>query len=301
MNIDYFREFAVLAQAGSYLSAADQLYITQSTLTRHIQAFEKELGVSVFDRTTRRVTLTEYGELMLPYAQKIMRIQQEYQTDVYHRQRLKQEHLKIGAIPMMDSYGITDLLVSFQKEHPSASADITESDTSDLLKMTADRECDFAFIRRFAGEYQSEEVNCIPFSKDIIVAVIPESHPLSGEKTVSFARLKDTPLLLLAKETFLYGLCISECHKAGFDPVIPFTSHHAGNLLDLAKKGEGIALLTEKPILKYDLSGVSVADIRPTIETSIDLAYLPETVRSKTATCFLNYVKKHSELQRQFS
>lgn len=298
MDINYFREFAILAEIGNYLTAADKLYMTQSALTRHIQAFEKELGAPVFDRTTRKIVLNEYGRIMLPYAQKIMQMQEEYKAAIYNQQRLEHDNIQIGAIPMIDSYGIADVLVDFKKEFPSVYVDIIESDSSQLLTMLQNGKCDFAFVREFT--HLNKEVSRISWSKDTLVAIVPDSHPLSKEKTISVAQLKGTPLLLLAEDTFMYQLCISECEKAGFKPIVPYTSRFASNLLALVKKEEGIALLTEKPILKYNLSGISIVDIRPTIETFIDLVYMPKSKLSRAASCFLNYVKNYPAIPRPF-
>lgn len=115
MDINSFREFVVLADTGNYMVAADKLYLTQSTLSRHIQSFEKDLGAPVFERTTRKVTLNEYGQIMLPYARQITSIQDEYSVAIYNQIRIDHDNIRIGTIPMMVSYGITDALAEFRK------------------------------------------------------------------------------------------------------------------------------------------------------------------------------------------
>ena len=66
MNLDNFKEFLILAATKNYSEAADRLYISQSALTKHIQQMEKDLGVQLFARNSRRVTLTEFGRILLP-------------------------------------------------------------------------------------------------------------------------------------------------------------------------------------------------------------------------------------------
>ena len=78
MEINYLRELVVLAQMGNFLEAADALYIAQSTLSKHIKKIESELGVPLFDRTTRKVSISKYGQLFLPYAKQIAEIQDQY-------------------------------------------------------------------------------------------------------------------------------------------------------------------------------------------------------------------------------
>lgn len=62
MEIDYIREFVTLADVGNYMEAADILFISQSTLSRHIKSIEEDLGAPLFDRTTRKVVINEFLE-----------------------------------------------------------------------------------------------------------------------------------------------------------------------------------------------------------------------------------------------
>jgi len=77
MDINYFREFVILAQTGNFMEAAEILFCSQSTLSKHIKKMEREFGVSLFDRTTRNVEISKFGKLLLPYAQQITEIQDE--------------------------------------------------------------------------------------------------------------------------------------------------------------------------------------------------------------------------------
>ena len=80
MELSYIREFVVLAETGNYLEAADALFIAQSSLSRHIKSIELDLGSPLFDRTTRKVVLNGFGQAFLPYAKKMVEIQEEYEN-----------------------------------------------------------------------------------------------------------------------------------------------------------------------------------------------------------------------------
>lgn len=80
MNTSYFREFTVLAEVKNYWEAAERLYINQSTLSKHIKSMENELGILLFDRSTRHVELTRYGKALLPYARSITRQESEFSS-----------------------------------------------------------------------------------------------------------------------------------------------------------------------------------------------------------------------------
>ena len=68
MEISYFNEFVILAETRNYWAASERLYIGQSSLSKHIKTLESQLGAPLFDRTSRKVELTEFGAKMLPYA-----------------------------------------------------------------------------------------------------------------------------------------------------------------------------------------------------------------------------------------
>ena len=84
MNIDYLKEFVVLADTGNFSRAADALFLSQSSLSKHIKAMEQELAIPLFRRTTRRLELTEDGMSFLTYARQISRLQYEYETALCH-------------------------------------------------------------------------------------------------------------------------------------------------------------------------------------------------------------------------
>ena len=93
MEINYLKEFVILARTGNYLETADCLYMGQSSLSRHIKTLEEELDIRLLDRTTRKVSLTEAGRLFLPYAEHIMSLQEQYQDVLLDFK--KNSHLKL--------------------------------------------------------------------------------------------------------------------------------------------------------------------------------------------------------------
>lgn len=82
MEVDYIKEFLVLAELCNYYETAKRLYITQPTLTKHIQRLEKNIGASLFDRSTRRVELTEFGKAFIPYARQMADAQDSFMSVV---------------------------------------------------------------------------------------------------------------------------------------------------------------------------------------------------------------------------
>lgn len=289
MEIEYIQEFVVLAETGNFFEAAEKLFISQSSLTRHIKSMEEELGAQVFDRTTRKVTLSYFGKLFLPYAKEINRIQYEYTTAFYNARQGTHGNVKVGSIPIMIPYKITDVMARFQRENSNFSLDVMEADSLQLVKMLRSAQCDFAFLREW--DDSDNEFNKVAYASDVLVALVPKDHILATEEYLQLEQLRHEPLLLLAKDTFMYSLCISECRNAGFEPRVTFTGHRAENILDLVSKGMGIALLMKKASSALVNEHIQVVNIEPRISTTINLAYPKNVVLSEASHHFLNLVK----------
>ncbi len=87
MKLHHIREFLVLSQYKNYNVAAKHLFMSQPTLSRHIKEMEEELGVSLFDRSTRRVELTECGVFLVPYAKRIVSAENQYLEGIAARRK----------------------------------------------------------------------------------------------------------------------------------------------------------------------------------------------------------------------
>lgn len=289
MEIDYIREFTVLAETCNFLEAADKLFISQSSLSRHIKIIEEDLGAQLFDRTTRKVSLSHFGKIFLPYAKDIACIQYDYTTACFNEIKGTHGTVTAGSIPSMAQYNITDVLARFQRENVTFSLNVIEADSIQLIDMLRSGQCDFAFIRK--SDDSSNEFNQIPFATDSLSAILPISHPLAHETSVQLEQLKGSPLLLIGKNTSMYSLCMKECYKAGFEPKIAFTGHRAENIIDLVSKGMGVALLMKKPAIFLSNPNIAIIDIIPQISTTISLTYSKNQKMSIAATHFLNLVK----------
>lgn len=189
----------------------------------------------------------------------------------------------------MSQYGITDAMMRFRTENPRFSMDIIEADSNQLTKMLRSNQCDMAFIREW--DDRDNEFNKVRFTTDNLSALLPPGHALSAENVIHLEQLKGEPLILLGKDTFMYSLCAQACEKAGFTPQVVFTGHRAENIVDLVRKGMGIALLTKKPTLRLIGNDIMLLDIEPRIITTINLAYSKAHPLSMGGRHFIELIK----------
>ena len=296
MELNHIKEFIVLAKTENYSDAAEKSFISQSSLSKHIQSLERELGVRLFDRTRRSVKLNDAGKIFLRYASQIVELQHQCNTELINFQDAKERHLTIGSIPLMAPYGITDILLEFKKRNVKINIKIIEGETQQLKEKIRNGACDLAFIRRFLPHKSQEEADVfstIKFTTDYLVAVLPRNHPLATEKAIELTELKDEEFLFLPPASVLYTLCLQACRQAGFTPKIAYTGKRAENIIDLVSKGMGISLLTAKPVAYINTQNlVSLVPVLPRLETEIVIYYKKDITLSKAASHFLDFIQQ---------
>jgi LysR family transcriptional activator of glutamate synthase operon len=291
MEINYLKEFVVLAQTGNFLEAADILYSSQSALSKHIKSMELELGVSLFDRTTRKVNISKFGQLLLPYAKQIVELQDKYTAILQNSIEAEREILTVGSIHSLAQYNISDIFANFKKSRPQSTINVVQGGSEEMKGMLRQRKCELAFIR-FSDEVDEDLVR-IPYAVDTMVAVLPVTHPLARQKTIPLLMLANEDILLTAKQTMLYRLGINACEQSGFTPKVAYTDHNLRDICDLVAKGTGVALLMKQLALYVSNPKIVIVDISPSVSTQINLCYLKDVELSDAAKHFLSCAGSH--------
>lgn len=289
MEIEYLHEFTVIANLRSFSRAAEELCISQSALSKHIAALERELDTPLLTRNSRNVSLSSAGAQILPMAAEIFSLGNKIRVAAAKESRKDRHILTIASIPVMAQYNITGALAKFQQLFPQITLDVAECEQHDLDAMLRDGRCELAFTRR-AGS-GAEDMEYLPFAQDHLVAVMHLSHPLSKSPALQLSDLKNHPLLCLDQRTGLYDLCTRLCHQAGFQPNFVYTGHRPENIVGLAAQNMGVALLMQRHTDYVHLQDVVTIDIVPRIESTICLVRQQSVRPSQLGQSFWDFVR----------
>jgi DNA-binding transcriptional LysR family regulator len=294
VRLDYIDEFVVLAKTGNYQRAANILYISQSSLSKHIKSMETELGSELFLRTTRRIELSPFGTSFLPYAEQISALNEDFHREMMLHQEKSSGRIVISMLPMESMYRITDAVIQFQKENPKYHVDIIEGDSEECRQMLRDGKCDLSFVRDLAGAPKDDAgFYIMPYMNDPMVAMLPKSHPLASRKSVRVEELKGNSFILLQQKTLAYHICVSLCREAGFEPRIAFTVSHGDTLADLVNDGMGISMLTMVPATYLLKNNSTVVEISPKVNVEVRILYRQETLDNPAASALLHFIEQH--------
>lgn len=288
MELNYIKEFVHLANVGNYLTASEDLFVSQSSLSKHIMAIETELGVTLFDRTTRKVKLTEVGNLFLEYARVIADQQVKYTQAIKLFLNAQKNNVTLGVIPPMAQYDITEIIYSFQKGHPDMKLALSMGDTTELIEQLDNRLVDFAFLRETTDTAKFQR---IPFHNDYLVAVVPVSHKLAKYDSLTLKQLSGQNLSTLSENTLIFGKFRTECEKAGVEMNIIYQGHHITNIANFATRGDAIAVMTDGQTRFIHNPYIKIVDIVPKIEADISICYKSDLKFNDASKHFLSIVK----------
>jgi LysR family transcriptional activator of glutamate synthase operon len=288
MEIDYLCEFAVIAKLGSFSLAAEELFISQSSLSKHIIALEKELNVQLFNRTSRNVALSKAGARILPYANRLFEMKKRITGIAAEQINREKRVINIASLPVMAEYDITGAIARFHKEYPEINLSVLEREQPECLNALELGECEFAFIRKLREE--SPILEYTTFYKDHLVAVLPRSHPLSAEKALHLQQLENEEFMFLGNGSVLYNLCLDLCSGSGFTPKIKHVSQRPENIIDFVSLGMGIALLMNRHVDYFKNASVKCVDVTPTVESTICLTRIKSHKLSHAARVFWDYI-----------
>lgn len=290
MNIRYLHEFLVLAETNNFQEAAYKLFISQSTLSKHIQFMEKELKVSLFDRSTRKVKLSKYGQILLPYAYKITQLQKEYISDINCENNKKKNQVTIVSTPQMYQYSIAEILTQYKHKHPSTYFDIVIQPNKNFKNLIRQQEANFVFLGEPRNKAIEDDFERIPFLTEKLFVMLPKNHPLSDSTTIYINKLRDEQFIVQDQGSIEYEVFLDMCKVYGFKPNI-ITVPLGNTLVDFVRKGIGIAILLGVPAQNISCTNVCLKEIKSDTIIDINLLYLKDIKLSPAAKDFLEYVK----------
>ncbi|WP_310625488.1 LysR family transcriptional regulator [Limnohabitans sp.] len=180
------RVFNTVAKNLSFLRAAEQLHLTPPAVTMQIKELEKHVGLPLFDRSGKKISLTTTGEYMLLYARKILATLKDAEDAVARLQHVETGILTIGMVSTAKYY-LMRMLADFQVKHPGVDIRLTVGNREQLVKMLQANEVDIAVMGRPPKELQTRAE---PFAAHPHVFVAAPQHPLAERKHIGVEELR---------------------------------------------------------------------------------------------------------------
>nr|WP_279577885.1 LysR family transcriptional regulator [Pseudomonas aeruginosa] len=239
------RYFIAVAEELHFGRAAERLGISQPPLSQQIQALEEEIGARLFERTNRRVELTDAGRLFLDESRQVL-AQVDKAVLLARRAHLGElGELKIGftsSAPFTST--IPSSIHAFRKAYPDVHLDLQEMSSRQVLKALLEESLQVGVIRPLA---LPDAVHWVELFREPLVAVLRADHPLAAgsEDGLAIAALAEEPFVFFPRSygTGLYDQVIALTRQAGFSPRIAQEASEAMTIIGLVSAGLGVSIL----------------------------------------------------------
>jgi DNA-binding transcriptional LysR family regulator len=244
MELRHLRYFVVVAEEQNVTRAAERLHLSQPPLSRQIRDLEDELGIELFRRTAKSLTLTEAGKVFLSEARAVLLRADQAVDAARAAAKSCTGQLRVGYAPSLTARFLPEALRAFGAESPGVHVALHDLSTEECRQRLAARKLDLALTIEPTGSAK----NGLVFEKIIaheVLCGVGRAHPLARKRSVRLKDLAAEPFVVYAEEDYPeYVAWVRKvCRAAGFRPNIVGEYDGATGLITAVESGRGIALV----------------------------------------------------------
>ena len=258
MDLGQLEAFLQVAAQRSFSRAAEALGLTQPSVTARIQALERDLGETLFERNGRGVSLTDIGSAFLPHAQRVLKALQDGRDAVQSLQRLELGTLRLGAAPTISTYVLPGLLKEFRSRYPGLDVSVRTEHSDQIVQMVLADEVQVGLERHITHP----EVVTVTLYDDEVVLVASAGHPFAQRGVATIDEVSQQALIMFSRGSGYYTLVDNALRQAGVlvSPAMELDNMEATK--KMVEEGLGIAILpkvaVEREVQRNELCQVQV-------------------------------------------
>ena len=288
MELRQLENFIEVCCQMSITKAANNMYITQQGMSKSIRSLETELGVPLFTRTANSLVPTEYGRILLKYAEQIDAL---YLQSLYEISNAKSggcANVRIGIPRGLVNVMPRNCFLHFMENHPNISLSMEEFDDESLDEAVRDMTVDIGFCVEPVSR-EGIKVHTVHTYKTFYM--LSESHPLAGKEFIDLRLLKDENFIGFGEGNKGHKQLVERCLRAGFTPKIGICSNDMELIRQMCRLGLGIGFFVGEA--DAELPGLKIVpDKVPNWNYTICLCTSSSKCLSEAETAFLKEFSK---------
>lgn len=288
--------FKTVVEKKSFSLAAQELHMAQSSVSQQVQNLERHYGVKLFDRIHRRISLTEAGRKLYPYAVKLERLYQEAGKSMSVLTENIDGRLHIGASMTIGEYLMPEMLVSFSRMYPQVEIAMDIANTEEVTAMAVAGTINVGFVE---GPFEKSGVlRCQPFYGDELVIIAPESYLAACDGCLSLSGILSERWVMREPNSGTRRVFEQFIHSLGYDISMLKVVMELGStqaVKEAVKAGLGIAavsgLAVVEEIKRQQVNVISLAE--GPIERGFAMLYNKEKFQTRAVDKFItSFVEK---------
>ncbi|MFC8536539.1 LysR family transcriptional regulator [Streptomyces sp. NPDC057249] len=283
MQFQQLTYFVAVAEARHFTRAAEEVHVSQPSLSQQIRALENELGAELFSRARGNITLTDAGEALLPLARRILADADTARHEVQELAQLRRGRVRLGATPSVCTGLLPEVLRAFHDLHPGIQLLLEEGGSHDLVRELARGALDLALVV-LPLPAASPALTTVELLQEDLVVVSSAQRPRPGRGgRVRIADLEGEPLVMFRHGYDLRELTVAACRAEGFEPSFTVEGGEMDAVLGFVRAGLGIAVV---PAMVAARSGADLRTTplaRPGLRRTIALAHRSDVAPPRAA------------------
>ena len=287
MQIGQLRAYLAVAEQRHFTRAARELGMAQPSVSAHVRRLEAELGTELFDRMKGNIMLTPAGELLLPFARRIVADVDSAADELRSLGGLARGRIAIGATPSLAATLVPAVLSRFHAAYPGIDLAIRQAGSVELVAAVEEGAVDIALV---ILPIRDDVLETQALLREELVVAVSRDHPLARRRTIAVADLRDVPLVMFREGYDLRSATEAACRAAGFAPTFAVEGGEMAGVLRLTAAGLGAAIV---PSLVVEPHGAlhAVRITKPTLTRTIGLAHRRDRRLSRAAQELLETVR----------
>ena len=268
MELRQLEYFQMASRLKNITRAAERLRVSQPNITVAIKKLESELGIQLFDRSQKQLSLTPEGAVFLGRVEVALRSIQDAVLEVNDYKQLQKGTIKIGIPPMMGAYLFPKIFSSFQRRYSHLDVYLHEEGSVAIREQLERDELDFGII---IIPEAAPNLRLLPMARSQIVCCVQEDSPLAARKAITMQDIEDSSLIMLKEGSFLRQIMLQKMKTADITPNIVLESNQVVTIMGLVASGVGIAFLLDMVV--RDVPGIRAIPLATPTHVDVGLAW----------------------------
>jgi len=297
MNFHQLHIFNVVAKNRSYSKAAAELFLSQPTVSVHLQKLEQELGMELFEQLGRNIYLTDAGRMLYGYTQKIFALAEEAERALEELQGLHKGRVRLGASSTPGIYYLPQLLGKFKDDYPGIELILDVGNSSEIAKKVLSNQLDIAVI----GE-QAMDADLVaePFWTDRLLLILSPQNPLLQKSTITLEDVARQQFILREPGSSTRQVIEAAFAREGIHLKVAMEFASTDGIKHAVAANLGVSIVSELAVHLCEQTGLVVVREIPDLEIKREfvLVYHKDKHLSPLTQTFIKAIKNYAGLDQ---
>jgi DNA-binding transcriptional LysR family regulator len=294
MDVRDLQIFLSVAKHLNYTRAAEEVNLSQPSVSVRMRLLERDLGSKLFEQLGKKVALTEAGQLLIPYATRVIAILEDVRHAVGELNGLARGSLRIGASTTPGMYLVPQTIAHFKQRYPRVAVHLAVRDTRQIEEGVIQNEFDFGFV---GGHLAGDEVDVIPWLTDQIVLVTAPKHRLAQKNLVKPQELQKEDFIIREPGSATRAAILTHLQKRDVEMNTIMEMENPESVKKAVQSGLGIAFIS-KFAVETELKAKTLVNVHVrglVIQRELKIVFRKDKHLSRAAQAFIEIARHNTD------